>query len=554
MKKFILFSLAIALGGSNKLFAADTIDTILGKPTQSPAFSSDDKQEAFIDDKIIKIEMRNSEGNVIVSLPIKIGVAKLSNLFAVELQNIDEEDAQNNPLVVPTNEISAETLKQIIHLMNIYNQTKEANLESSEHEVIRTLYNQIKVGNFSKDSLIKLLGAINYLDIDLLEKVLGLVVFDQYKWQWNQEPVRPNVSLYTKRQLLALRRAINPHTRGVPLTPKQLADYRIIPQSFKDINDLKSYLNHPIAKSFSHHSNKAMVSFVRDYIEQARAANSLPELPELIKKFQAQPSSPWYISLFQAQPLTPLYIALFIEYYLQTNAQGTIADKLPHASTLSTVAHRIRSFKANHVDVDLDFSFIGNQLSNILGPLCQIIEPLCQRPLTQIDLSVNRLTSLPAELGNLTNLTKITLSLNRLHSLPAELGNLTNLTKLYLSRNRLRSLSPALTNLINLRDLDLSNNRLHSLPAVLGNLTKLKWLNLYNNRLTSLSAALGNLINLIHLNLSYNQLTEIPAELGNLINLTNLWLYHNQLTEIPASLNRRVFDLMKDDHVVFAAE
>ncbi len=226
MKKFILFSLAVALGGSNTLFAAD----ILGKRKRSEAFSSD---------KIIEIEMRDSNDNVIVSLPIGMEVAKLSNVFAEQLPALLEEleaqkyneDDKNNGLIIK-NVISAETLKLVIDLMGIYNQIKKENLESGEHKIIRELYNQIRIKNFSKDSLIKLLEATNYLDIDLLEKVLALVVFDQYKWQWNQEPIRPNVSLYTKRQLLALRRAINPHTRGVPLTPKQLAEYRIIPESF----------------------------------------------------------------------------------------------------------------------------------------------------------------------------------------------------------------------------------------------------------------------------------------------------------------------------------
>jgi len=56
MKKFILFLLAVALGGSNTLFAADTI---LGKRTRSEVFSSDDE--------LIEIKIRDSKDNVIVS-------------------------------------------------------------------------------------------------------------------------------------------------------------------------------------------------------------------------------------------------------------------------------------------------------------------------------------------------------------------------------------------------------------------------------------------------------------------------------------------------------
>ncbi len=135
----------------------------------------------------------------------------------------------------------------------------------------------------------------------------------------------------------------------------------------------------------------------------------------------------------------------------------------------------------------------------------------------RLDLYSNDLSgSIPAELGNLTNLTLLSLRGNDLGgSIPAELGNLTNLTVLWLYEN------------------DLSG----SIPAALGNLTNLTVLNLrYNDLSGSIPAALGNLTNLTSLDLSDNGLSgSIPPELGNLTNLVRLNLYGNALSGcVPA--------------------
>ena len=171
--------------------------------------------------------------------------------------------------------------------------------------------------------------------------------------------------------------------------------------------------------------------------------------------------------------------------------------------------------------------------------------------LTWLDLKHNDLTgSIPAELANITNLRLIYLNNNRLTgSIPAELGNL-NLNSLFLNNNDLTGSIPAeLGNLSNLAHFDLSNNRFTgSIPAELGNLSNLNRLPLNNNRLTgSIPAELGRLLNLTHFDLSNNDLTgSIPAELGHIIGgvrnlytrLTHLFLNNNRLTgNIPAELN-----------------
>ncbi len=152
--------------------------------------------------------------------------------------------------------------------------------------------------------------------------------------------------------------------------------------------------------------------------------------------------------------------------------------------------------------------------------------------------------SIPAELGQLTNLQSLYLNDNELTgSIPAELGQLTNLQYLYLRDNELTGSIPAeLGQLTNLKVLSLDGNELTgSIPAELGQLTNLQNLFLYNNELTgSIPAELGQLANLRWLYLMSNQLTgSIPAELSQLTNLQNLLLYNNELTgSIPAELGQ----------------
>lgn len=163
--------------------------------------------------------------------------------------------------------------------------------------------------------------------------------------------------------------------------------------------------------------------------------------------------------------------------------------------------------------------------------------------LKELYLGLNQLSgSIPAELGELSNLESLILMDNQLTgNIPVELGSLSQLENLNLQMNQLTGSIPVeLGGLSNLRSLYLSDNQLTGdIPSGLGNLSQLEDLNLQMNQLTgSIPVELGNLSNLRSLALSNNQLTgSIPAELGNLSNLENLSLYVNQLTGgIPVEL------------------
>jgi leucine-rich repeat protein SHOC2 len=55
--------------------------------------------------------------------------------------------------------------------------------------------------------------------------------------------------------------------------------------------------------------------------------------------------------------------------------------------------------------------------------------------LKELELSHNKLTSMPQDIGNIAALETLALDANQLASLPAELGRLTQLTGLYLGFN-----------------------------------------------------------------------------------------------------------------------
>lgn len=127
-----------------------------------------------------------------------------------------------------------------------------------------------------------------------------------------------------------------------------------------------------------------------------------------------------------------------------------------------------------------------------------------------------------------------------LTSLPEELGQLTQLETLRLGgyphngrRNHLTSLPDWLVHLKNLRFLSLSSNQLTALPDWLGGVENLQYLDLSNNQLTVLPGWQGGLTSIRHLDLSLNQLTALPDWLRALKNLQYLDLSDNWLTALP---------------------
>lgn len=133
-----------------------------------------------------------------------------------------------------------------------------------------------------------------------------------------------------------------------------------------------------------------------------------------------------------------------------------------------------------------------------------------------LNLSGLGLTSLPEELAKLTDLKFIIISGNGFDSFPLVLGKL-NLQLLDISNNKLVSLPAIIEKLPNLRFLDISDNELMAIPPTIEKLTQLKYLNLDSNQLVELPKEMGNLTKLKYLNVSYNDPSmQVPREVENL--------------------------------------
>jgi|GEM_PF-1100019 len=166
----------------------------------------------------------------------------------------------------------------------------------------------------------------------------------------------------------------------------------------------------------------------------------------------------------------------------------------------------------------------------------RIIEAKSSRS-NSLSLDGLELSSLPVQIGDLTELTSLNLSRNRINILPAEIRRLTALENLDLSANQLNIIPPEIWDLTTLTRLGLAANQLDRIPAEIAKLNALKSLNLYSNRLTILPAEFVNLTALTELSLGSNQLETFPLEITKLNALESLFLGFNGLSTLPSEFS-----------------
>ena len=196
----------------------------------------------------------------------------------------------------------------------------------------------------------------------------------------------------------------------------------------------------------------------------------------------------------------------------------------------------------NGVQVSQDW-LVGLTLrnNNLIGTLPAELGDLSN--LLGLNLSDNSISGgIPRELGDLLLLRELWLDHNGLSgAIPVELGGLPRLQVLLLQNNSLSGPIPdALGNLSELAILALSSNSLSGeIPKALGELSKLEWLVLHINSLTgAIPIEIANLSKLEWLSLSSNNLSgAIPPELATLSRLERLLLNNNNLSgTIPSEL------------------
>lgn len=118
-----------------------------------------------------------------------------------------------------------------------------------------------------------------------------------------------------------------------------------------------------------------------------------------------------------------------------------------------------------------------------------------------LDLSTQRLWTIPKSVFTLSNIKYLSFHNNCIQILPDCISMLTNLEKLYLSYNKLCLLPNGVSNLIHLNHLYVNVNNLKCVPIWISNLTGLTELSLSDNYLESIPDEISKLtkLNLLHL-------------------------------------------------------
>jgi Protein tyrosine and serine/threonine kinase/Leucine rich repeat len=150
----------------------------------------------------------------------------------------------------------------------------------------------------------------------------------------------------------------------------------------------------------------------------------------------------------------------------------------------------------------------------------------------RLDLAAG-LTEFPIEIFDLADSLEIlNLSDNRLRSLPANLGRLTKLKVIFLSNNNFEEVPEVLADCPSLSMVGFKSNKIRVLGE---NILPLgvRWLILTDNQLEQLPKSIGKLQKLQKLMLAGNQLRSIPDEMAACQNLELIRLAANRLESLP---------------------
>ncbi|XP_065354047.1 leucine-rich repeat-containing protein 40-like [Cloeon dipterum] len=146
----------------------------------------------------------------------------------------------------------------------------------------------------------------------------------------------------------------------------------------------------------------------------------------------------------------------------------------------------------------------------------EVFEEAVQAEVYNVDLCKNLLTQVPSGVTLVAELlTELNLSNNKLTTLPTTLTACKRLQYLEVSQNLLTDLPPNFDAFEQLREINFSFNRFEAVPACLYGLPKLEILMCRDNKIKEIDAVgLGSIPRLATLDLSNNDISSVPPQLG----------------------------------------
>ncbi|XP_069774237.1 leucine-rich repeat-containing protein 57 isoform X2 [Narcine bancroftii] len=157
--------------------------------------------------------------------------------------------------------------------------------------------------------------------------------------------------------------------------------------------------------------------------------------------------------------------------------------------------------------------------------------------LRTVDLSGNKIETLPSIIGQFRSLKSLTINGNKLAVLPEDFGKLKKLENLHLNGNSLKALPSSFGQLAALKTLSLSGNRLQEFPVQLCQLRQLDVVDLSKNQIQRLPDDLEKL-QAIELNVNQNQISQISPRISHCPRLKVLRMEENclDISMIPISI------------------
>ncbi|KAJ5072740.1 hypothetical protein M0811_09437 [Anaeramoeba ignava] len=192
----------------------------------------------------------------------------------------------------------------------------------------------------------------------------------------------------------------------------------------------------------------------------------------------------------------------------------TITDDTKQTSNMTVFSeHNFRTFPINSISSGASMKVFKN--------------------LKKLDLSYNRLTTLPTEMEKLQSLVSLQLHHNQFEEIPDCIFNLVTLQNLGLDFNKVTYIKEKISKLSKLKGLSISNNQIIEIPPALCELKTLIWLNLDHNSIVFIPKEVEELSSLQYLYLRDNQITTIPDSFCNLSKLTSAHLSNNLIKQLP---------------------